>query len=180
MIDTDNAPEIRQFKLVNGDEVICEVVQWHDEEELELVVRKAMKLILTETVDPNMGAVRHYTFRPWMIYGEDDTQLYILNGNHVVGIGFPSEALLYQYDEAVKDMQSLAREREDEIAAIREHENNPEYDDVKKAISRTKKAYQSVEEYLKEKFMEKGGELFDDSDGGGNVIQFPVDPSKLH
>ena len=33
---------------------------------------------------------------------------------------------------------------------------------------------------ISKKFMEKGGELFDDSGGGGNVIQFPVDPSKLH
>ena len=31
---------LKQFKMANGDEIICEVVQWPENEDSDLVVRK--------------------------------------------------------------------------------------------------------------------------------------------
>ena len=72
--------ETKQFKLASGDEIICEVVQWNMDEETEIVVRKAMKLVMGETEG---GNYRYYSFRPWMVYQEKSTGLYyIKRGTH--------------------------------------------------------------------------------------------------
>ena len=36
--------DFRQFKLSNGDEIICEIVQWPEDSEEEMIIRKAMEL----------------------------------------------------------------------------------------------------------------------------------------
>jgi hypothetical protein len=104
--------EYRQFKLTSGEEVVCEVMEWNDEAEVEILVRKAMRLTLIEMGD----GTKFYSFRPWMVYQENPEDILILNVNTVVGIGFPPETLLKQYHEAVNEMASLNETREQEFA----------------------------------------------------------------
>jgi hypothetical protein len=158
--------ELRQFKLTNGDEILCEVVQWHNEEELELVVKKAMKLQYGNNKE---GDVRYYAFRPWMVYGESPDELVILNGNHVVGICEPSAPLVHQWKEAVEDMSSLHEER------MKEHHET---------VGSNKSSKSSMNDKMKE-FLQQATEAEKqvlqeiensaDSDGD-NVLMF--DPSK--
>lgn len=103
--------EYRQFKLTSGEEIVCEVMEWNDEAEVEILVRKAMRLTLVE-----MGDTKFYSFRPWMVYQENPEDILILNVNTVVGIGFPPETLLKQYREAVDEMASMNETREQEFA----------------------------------------------------------------
>ena len=42
--ETNEKYPLRQFKLSSGDEIVCEVIQWQNEEELELIVRKPMRI----------------------------------------------------------------------------------------------------------------------------------------
>jgi hypothetical protein len=79
-------------------------------EEIEILTRKAMRLIMQENGD----GFKYYAFRPWMVYQESDEDLIILNSNHVVGIAFPTRTLLLQYYEAVADMSDMHRVRESE------------------------------------------------------------------
>lgn len=37
--------EVRQLKLANGEEILCEVMQWSEGDDFEILVRKAMRLI---------------------------------------------------------------------------------------------------------------------------------------
>ena len=61
--------DVRQFKLANGEEILCEVVQWSEHmEEIEILTRKAMRLIMQENGD----GFKYYAFRPWMVYQESD------------------------------------------------------------------------------------------------------------
>ena len=39
---------IKQFKLTNDDEIICEVVQWDDPNDSGMVIRAAMRIVLIE------------------------------------------------------------------------------------------------------------------------------------
>ena len=146
-----NQNEIRQFKLANGDEVVCEIVQWHNEEELELVTRKVMKLVQSEA-----NGVKYYVFRPWMIYQESADDMIIINGHHVVGIGFPTEPLLYQYREALVEMEKLHQQRQEEYKHM-----NP--DDIQEISKMVRRASDDIEDYLRSLHE-------DDSDGGGNVV----------
>ena len=155
--------ELRQFKLTNGDEILCEVVQWHNEDELELVVKKAMKLQYGNNKD---GDIRYYAFRPWMVYGESPDELVILNGNHVVGICEPSAPLVYQWKEAVEDMSNLHDERMKEhaqtIGESKQSMTDRMKEFLKQATEEEKKALEEIENST-------------DSDGG-NILMF--DPSK--
>ena len=40
--------DIKQFKLTNDEEIVCEVVEWPSEQEPSMVIRKAMKVISME------------------------------------------------------------------------------------------------------------------------------------
>lgn len=154
--------EIRQFKLASGEEIVCEVVQWQNEEELELVVRKVMKLVMGEMET----GVRYYSFRPWMVYQENPDDLLILQGNHVVGIAYPPDSLIKQFNEAVDDMEQMYKQRQKEyLQSI----GKEEYKTTKQINDLTKSLLDEVdmiEEYLKQ---------LNDSDSS-NVLVF--DPSK--
>lgn len=153
--------EIRQFKLASGEEVVCQIIQWHNEEELEIVVRKPMKLVMGEMAETG---VRYYSFRPWMVYQENPEDLIVLNGHHVIGIGFPPKTLIAQYDEAVDEMAQMNKQRE-----IEYEEAHPTSKDIENITKKVKASAKGIEDYLTL--------LKNDSDFS-NVIQF--DPKKVH
>lgn len=147
--------DLRQFKLSSGEELVCEIVQWNETSmELEVVVRKAMRLVMQESTDGT--GVKFYSFRPWMVYQENEDDLLIINTNNIVGIGFPPETLIVQYLEAVEEMIKQNREREEA--------HNKSYRPRKKTP-----ALSELEELLMK-----------DSGGKGNVIDLFGDPTKLH
>ena len=55
--------DIKQFKLTNNDEIICQVLQYDDADNAAMVVRGTMRIIAAE--DYTRG-IRFYAFRPWM------------------------------------------------------------------------------------------------------------------
>ena len=158
--------EVRQFKLASGEEIVCEVIQWNNEEELELVVRKAMKLVMGEMET----GVRYYSFRPWMVYQENPDDLLVLNGNHVIGIAYPPVSLISQYDEAVDDMAKMWEQRNKEYLQSRGDEPFEDIDDVNKMTKNLKKTSDEIEEYLES--------LKDEDSSTSNVITF--NPKQIH
>ena len=82
-------PDVRQIVLSNGQEVLCEVVQWPDldiDEQEVMIIRKACKIIIQENFEQG---TRWFTFRPFMTY-------------HIITIGNPSETLRKQYKKYLK------------------------------------------------------------------------------
>ena len=82
--------EIKQFKLTNDEEIVCEVVEWPSEQEPSMVIRKAMKVISMENY--REGA-RYYAFRPWLMFQDHKDNLQVLNSLHIVVEASP--CLLY-------------------------------------------------------------------------------------
>lgn len=148
-------PQIRQFKLSSGEEVVCEVVDWTGEpEESELIVRKCMSLVLREAPTSTF-----YSFKPWMIYQENPEDFIIIQSQHVMSIGFPTKKLLSHYDEAVEEMTKI-------------HEERKKYDedsnDINKDVRTLMEKTSTAEEFLKEL-------AGDDSASFNNVIPFSRD-----
>lgn len=146
-----DSTDLRQFKLTSGEEIVCEVLQWDDNTEIEIVVKKAMRLVMQESVD----GVKYYSFRPWMVYQESADDILVINGNQVVGIGFPPDTLLVQYFEAVEEMHRMNLDRE------------TEYNKSFSTKSSAKKDMDKLDRYLK------------NMDSGSNVISM-FDPKKVH
>ena len=91
--------DYRQFKLANGEEILCEVMQWGDDEVSAIVIRKAMKIYQVDRLD----GYRMYTLRPWMIYSEDPSQLMTINDQMIIGETTPAKPLFKQYMMVVRE-----------------------------------------------------------------------------
>ena len=111
--------EVKHFKLDTGEELLCEVVEWYDEEgfEDEIIIRKAAKLVYTKTTT----GIPFYSLRPWMVYQENITDIMTLDRNHIVGIATPPDYLVVQWEDAILDMQELHNQRKkDSFERIKE------------------------------------------------------------
>ena len=149
---------IKQFKLTNNDEIICEVVEWNepDTHDASIIVRSCMKIILME--DFSRG-VRFYAFRPWFTFDHDPSTLQILNASHVLGETNPPLDLLKHYAKSlmsIKEQKSRIDLNMDSVADKLENMDDDKF----------------------QRFMDDM--VYGDSDDPSNVIQFPVDKSKLH
>ena len=148
----------RQFKLSNGEEIVCEVVQWGDEEEPILIVRKAMKVYQVDRLD----GYRLYTLRPWMIYTEDPNQLMTINDTMIIGECTPAAPLLKQYFFVVKEH---AKNFSEEIKEMNKQDN------YKKSFP---------ENMSNEELGRIVRDLQSDDSDKSNVIHWNFDKSKMH
>ena len=101
-----------QFKLSDGVEIICQVVEEPEGDDVNIVVRHCMTIT---TVDQDDG-FRYYSFRPWMVYQDHKDFLQLLNYTQIVGEAKPSPFLLEQYKKAVDMEHDNATKREDEVS----------------------------------------------------------------
>ena len=99
-------PAIKQFKLSNDDEIICEVLEWETEDNPALVMRAPLRLIQGEDMD---RGVRFFAFRPWMGFAEDPEVLHTINSSHIIGEVTPSDSLLSHYGATIKKLLTLAK-----------------------------------------------------------------------
>ena len=96
--------DLRQLILSNGQELLCEVIQWPDlevDDSEVLIVRKAAKIIIQENFKEG---TRWFTFRPFMTYQDDNDSMVSLMPYHIMSIGHPSLLLKNQYKKYMKLM----------------------------------------------------------------------------
>tara|TARA_A100001201_G_scaffold141379_3_gene136654 strand:+ start:866 stop:1288 length:423 start_codon:yes stop_codon:yes gene_type:complete len=89
---------VKQLKLTTGEEIICEILDWADEQEGDIVVRN---VYMINSKDDDMRGYRYYNLKPWMTLQEGDETFVTLNIMHVVAQGKPDLKILGQYDQAV-------------------------------------------------------------------------------
>ena len=145
--------DYKQFKLTNGDEMICELVANGDEDSTaDVIIRRAMKIVTTDDLEEN---IRYYTLKPWMSFQDDTTDLVALNSVHIVGESTPSETVMLHYAAALADADK--------------------YNKVKKAGLTLQEIQEKMQELTEEEmnaFLQaKYDEISEDSDMA-NVIQF--------
>lgn len=97
--------ELKQFKLTNDDEIICEVVKWTDEG--DVIVQSAMRIVQGE--DPTRG-VRFYFFRPFMVFQEKMPQR--INASHIIAEADPTEEMMEHYAGAINDEIDREKDRQ--------------------------------------------------------------------
>lgn len=97
--------EIKQLKLTNDDEIVCEILDW-DEEEGDVVIRYPFKIVHGEDL---AKGVKYYFLRPFMLYQDDNLQ--VLNSGHIICELSPSDSLLSYYRDAIKTAEEDAKTR---------------------------------------------------------------------
>lgn len=110
---------IRQFKLSSGEELICEVVEWHasDEDLEEIVVRNMYNIISADGDEPGS---RYYAFRPFLCLQNSESIFQTLNPFHIVATAIPTINIIEQFESTVEL-------------------NNMTYDELKEEINKTVK-----------------------------------------
>lgn len=144
--------EVKQFKLSNGEEIVCQVLEWPSDEGVEVVVRRALSI--KTGVDKN--ANRYYTFIPWMACQEKYDSIIALNYQHIIGEANPDTIMTKHYLDAVKYNEADEEELEKEFERLSAK--------IKDAVAK----------------LQDEEEIMFDSDGDDNVLQFPLKNRTIH
>lgn len=136
---------VRQFILVSGDELVCEVVEWDTEVSEEIVVRNMYKII---SVQFSSEGIRYHTFRPFMCMQNDETMFQTLNPYHIMATAIPTKSMLDQYETNLdlnkESLEEVKKELDDRIRELKERfgindEEEAEVDPDSKVIKFTPK-----------------------------------------
>jgi hypothetical protein len=88
---------IKQFKLTSGEEILCEVIEWPEEGECDIIVRKILQIT---TLDDDIRGLRMCSLKPWMSMQEDDDCFQIINSNNIAAEANPTLTLLEYFNNA--------------------------------------------------------------------------------
>ena len=93
--------EIRQFKLVDGSEIVCEVIEWNDDATDEIVIRNALVIQYMMRDDHRLCSMR-----PWMLQQVQNDYLQTLNAGHITVDAKPAFETVANYEETVQFLQT--------------------------------------------------------------------------
>lgn len=105
--------DIKQFKLTSGEEIICDVLEYPDEEMSDMVIKDAYQVYMhAQTPD----GTRMYTMRPWMLMQEasdSNDNIVVLNSNHILAEANPSSKMVEHYAKVIVHDNSPETTQED-------------------------------------------------------------------
>ena len=94
---------IKQFKLTNNEEIICEVVEWDTNDEVgDILVKKALRIIGVEDYQKGW---RFFAFRPWMSFQDDPEAMQTINSSHIIVTTNPTNKILNHYKACLRGIK---------------------------------------------------------------------------
>lgn len=101
--------KIKQFKLTNDEEIICEVLETETgDNNTAILVRGALRVI--ESQDFERG-IRFFGFKPWMSFNDDPKILQTINSGHIIAEITPEERLIKIYVDTIKEINEVKSKR---------------------------------------------------------------------
>lgn len=162
---------LKQFKLTNNDEIICEVVDHENasDDDDGIVIRRALRIITSEDYD---NAIRYYSFKPLVSFQDNVNELVVMNVGHIICETLPSKTLVVHYSKAINEVEKQEGAKADL--------NLDEWLDEIDGLDQDELSYW-VQNKLSEIENEKREELnSNDSDTPGNIISFKPKGGTYH
>ena len=153
--------KLKQFRMTNGDEILCQLIE-EAEEEGCLLVNRILRIIATDDFETS---IRYYSFKPWVSFQDDFDQIVILNVAHIVSETDPSATLQAHFTVANKE--------------VRESQGNRKTLDVDKVMKDTAgmsedEIFDYMESTVLEMEQQEEDAIRNSSDSSdGNIINFP-------
>ena len=162
---------IKQFKLTNNDEIICEVVEWNTGDEAsDIIVKKALKVIAVEDYQKGW---RFFAFRPWMSFQDDVSVLQAVNASHIIVTTNPSPAILKHYKACIRgiayDLKHQKKNKRKSYANL---------DEIQEAIREM--TDDEMDEFLERKYGAMAEENISPDSDNSNIIQFKPKDKTVH
>ena len=105
--------DIKQIKTINGEELICEVLEvLEDEYGDAMIVKNCLSIVCEED---RKREIRWYTFRPFMLHQDADQQL-VLNTTNILCITNPSRGVLDYFQTYVQIFRTIKNESDDWVS----------------------------------------------------------------
>lgn len=95
---------LKQLKLTNNEEVVCEIVETLEDQGC-IVVKKVLRILAADDFEDN---IRYYSFRPWNSFQDNVDEISVLNLSHIITETIPSKALKLHYVGAWKELAAQA------------------------------------------------------------------------
>lgn len=92
--------DIRHLKLVSGQEIITDVVEWDSPDEAGLVIRNAFELHYLYNPDTHM---RVCTMRPFMMGQIEEGLFQSLNADLILAMANPTMEVIDSYKETLRE-----------------------------------------------------------------------------
>lgn len=153
--------EVKQFKLVSGEEILAEVIEWADGDFPEIIVRNALQIDAFYKEDPPFE--KYYAFKPYLHCLDGSEDIIILNSTHVLATAIPHEELIDTYIEARQNSHKVSIDRRANKAFNRQLKLKEVADQMRSILEST------MEEVSAQKTESNKEELPD------NIIPFPYD-----
>lgn len=96
---------IKHLKLVTGEELICELVSEMKE---SFIVRNALSL----TAKTMNDGTKFFAFKTYMVYQDSPMNVIMIFTDKVMSIAVPTEEMVNQYGNALKEMAEYLEEDE--------------------------------------------------------------------
>lgn len=160
---------LKQFKLTNNDEIICEVVDREDasDDDDGIVVRKALRIITSEDFE---SSIRYYSFKPLVSFQDNIDELVVMNVGHIICETLPSKTLVIHYAKAIKEVE----ENETKKASLMLDDFIDEIEGMDQ---------EELSDWIHNKMIElteEEEEKLIDSDAPGNIITFKPKGGTYH
>ena len=151
--------EYKQFKLTNGDEMVCELIATDDEQSstADVIVRRAMKIVVSDDLEAN---VRYYTLKPWISFQDDSMDLVALNSVHIVGESTPSDTIMLHYAAALADVDKYNKVKSAGLTL----------QDIQEKMKELSE--EEMDAFLQSKYEELEEKMNEDDSDQSNVISF--------
>ena len=88
--------DIKQFKMNNGEEIVCEVLEWPEEDMGDIIVRRAFELKTIISPDHSF-----YMFKPWLAMQEGIDKFISVNPLHIIAEAIPASRVKDQWQDVV-------------------------------------------------------------------------------
>ena len=154
---------IKQFKLTNNEEIICEVVEWNTGDDAgDVLVKKAFRVI---TVEDYQRGWRFFAFRPWMSFQDDPSSMQTINSSHIIVTTNPSKNILKHYKTCLTSVDKDLKSNKSSGKKIYAN-----FDEIQNEIRDL--TDEEMDDFLENKYgaVEEDSQISDSSDG--KIIKF--------
>jgi len=104
----------KQFKLLSGEEIICEVVEWpaEDDDDAELIVKNVYEI---KCMYNPMSGYRIHSLRPWFTMQIQDDLYQSINAQYILSEANPVLNLVDHYKKSIEAENNIEPMNSEEI-----------------------------------------------------------------
>jgi len=119
---------IKQLKLINGEEILCEIL---DEAQDSICVNNALVLQSNTAKDGS----KFFTFRNFMVYQDQPQNVMLIMSDKIVAIAIPTEDMIEQYEIALEQLANqVAMDREYGTTLLTEDEDTQTFEEFLREV----------------------------------------------